>query len=1117
MTPPRHRHKGKSTKQVASRGVGHSKNKVKAHKAYHMRMPRSLWLVPLFFLIGFGGVFGFFAGEEIRTSKLQSQHLSEMTRGISFEMKQGLNPDHYIPTAGPYNQRLGYSYIPFFIKALESDNYNVSAQMRASTAYHKLVQDGIYPIFRPKVEAGLFLKDRADQTLYQASFPSHVFASFEVIPKVLVDTLLFIEDRDLLRDGPETRNPAIEWDRFLYAAVGQGVKVFAPNLNLGGGSTLATQIEKFRFSPGGQTNGVMEKLRQIASASLRVYMDGPDTRAARRRIVLEYLNSTPLSARQNFGEINSLGDGMWAWFGRDIAEITTALNLPETDDESLRLKATVYREVLGLVLAQRRPTYYLLTDRTALDDLTDQTLENLAKSGVISHRLRDATRASVFRFLPEPPAPPQQSFLEQKATNALRTHLLKILGLRNLYELDRLDLTAKSTLDQETQKGLTTFLKKMSDPAHVEAIGLYGFRLLKKENDVSKINWSVLIYEKGEDGNRLRVQADNIDAPLDMNEGGKLDLGSTAKLRTLVTYLEIVGELYRRYAGLSVEDLKALTQEAPDVLTSWATTWLADHPDASLDEMLQAGMDRKYSGSPYETFFTGGGAHTFVNFDKAEDSRNMDLREALRDSVNLVFVRLMRDIVNYTIAQGQQTKQELLSDPDHPARKAYLERYADKEGTTFLNKYITEYANLKRDQIMDRVAKRAHKGATSLAILFRSIDPKATVGEFLGFMKKYAVGTQDKEKLKKLYIEYPPDRYNLADRGYITGINPMELWLVAYKLANPEASRNSILAVSKPVRIESYAWLFHANKKGAQDTRIRILLELDAFARIQQRWARLGYPFEKLVPSFATSIGSSADRPGALAELVGILLNDGVRKPMLRFENLHFAQGTPYETIMSPSGNKAERVLDPAIARVARAAMTEVVESGTARRLKGSYVDEDGNPLVIGGKTGTGDHRYDEYGAGHRLISSRVVNRTGTIMFFIGDKFFGTVTAHVAGEEAGDFKFTSALSAQTLKSLAPVLQPLIAKPKPKVETPPAPQAPTPEGLLPEGAQQQQQQPLLQTPMPADTGPQEAPKAEEMLPATATPAEVKKPKPKVVKPKPAAPESSHDLMMDVLPQ
>jgi len=1017
-----------------------------------MRKPRALWLLPIVLLLGFTSVVGFFALEEMRTSALQADIFSHIASQVRFEIRNGANPDMQVPSVGPYNQRLGYSYLPFFTKALEADGYAIAQQIRASRRYLLLLENGLYPIYRAKTVAGLKLFESNGSFLYSASYPSRVFTDFKSIPPLLVDTLLFIENRELMKSGPATHNPVIEWDRFFYAAAGQVIQVFAPGIKTGGGSTLATQIEKFRQSPNGQTGGIADKLRQIISASLRVYMDGPDTRGARERIVLDYLNSTPLSARPGFGEVNSIGDGLWAWFGHDLNQASAALNLPETTDESLHKKAFYYREVLGLILAQRRPTAYLITERNALDNLTDSTLDRLSDAGVISESLRKATKAARFKFLPDPPPMPQESFIDQKATNALRTHLLTMLGLRNLYELDRIDLSASSTLDQVTQKKVLEFLKKMGDPEFLKTIGLFGFRLLKPENDPAKIKWSVVLFERGDDGNRLRIQADNIDGPFDMNEGVKLDLGSTAKLRTLVTYLEIMGELYRRYAGLSDEDLKALAEEAPDVLTSWATTWLADNPDASLDDMLDAAMDRKYSANPGETFFTGGGAHTFVNFEKEDNGRIMPVREALRNSVNLVFIRMMRDIVNYTIGQGQQTKEELLGDPDNPARRDYLERFADNEGTIFLNRYINDYINLTPDEALEKAAHRTHKGATARTILFRSLRPKASYAEFVAFMNKHMLTKLDEARLHKLWREYPAERYNLSDRGYISGLNPLELWLITYLQSNPNASRRTILATSRPIRIESYAWLFRQSMKGAQNTRIRILLEADAFTRIRKRWARLGYPFDRLVPSYATAIGSSADKPGALAELVGIFLNNGVKKPTLRFEELRFAQDTPYETVMKPAGNKSIQVLDPAIARVVRAGMMDVVENGTARRLRGAYIGTNGNPLPIGGKTGTGDHRYDEFAAGGRLISSRVVNRTGTIVFFIGDKFFGTVTAHVAGEEAAAYKFTSALSAQMLKSLAPVLQPLIApgaperpigkEPNPKAgrgQPPPAPE------------------------------------------------------------------------------
>lgn len=985
------------------------------------------WIIPVLLITGLLTVVAVVARDEMRTSKIQAEWLSWYASHITYSPQPSANTNIRYPSFGPYNQRLGYSYMPYFIKALQANDYDIAEQMRTSPTYNYFMDRGLYPIYHPKTIAGLSLYDRDGQKLYTASYPNHVFADFNSIPPLLVSTLLFIENRELLKDGPVTRNPVIEWDRLFYAMFGHFAHKFVPGLNAGGGSTLATQIEKFRFSPNGQTASEADKMRQIASASLRVYLDGSDTRKAREKIVLDYLNSTPLSARPGFGEVNSIGDGLWAWFGIDLNDAATVLNLSEKDPDSLRAKAKVYRAALGLILAQRRPSYYLSQNHAALDDLTDSTLDRLAAANIISPALRQATHESTFKFLPEVPQAPQPPFIEQKAVNALRSHLMSMLGLKKLYEVDRLDVAARSTLDQTAQQKTVEFLRKMGDPEFLKSIGLYGFRLLDPTNDPKKIKWSVVLYERTSDSNKLRLQADNIDEPFDMNEGMKLDLGSTAKLRTLVSYLEIIDELHRRYAGLSTDDLHDMAEDAPDVLTEWAINWLLAHGNASLDDMLHAAMDRTYSGNPHEVFFTGSGDHTFANFEHEEDFKNMNLHEAFRDSVNLVFVRLMRDIVNYTIAQGPQTKEELLDDPDEPARQSYLERFADEEGSQFLNRFIAAYADLAPEAAIEKLLTHAHKGATARTVIFRSLYPTATFTDYVSFMFRHPVSERLLEpRLQQLFSNYAPDKYNLSDRSYIAGVNPMELWLVGYLQTNPHPSRRVLMQVSQPMRIESYAWLFNPHLKRAQDTRIRIILEEDAFARLHKRWARLGYPFDRLVPSLATAIGSSADRPGALAELVGILLNDGIKLPTVRFESMLFGEGTPFQTLLRYDGaDKKEVLLDPAIARVMKDVMSEVVENGTARRVKGTYKDAAGKVLPVGGKTGTGDQRYDEFAPGGKMISSRVVNRTGTFAFYIGDHFFGTITAHVAGEEAANYKFTSALSAQMLKSLAPIFTPLI--------------------------------------------------------------------------------------------
>ncbi len=65
--------------------------------------------------------------------------------------------------------------------------------------------------------------------------------------------------------------------------------------------------------------------------------------------------------------------------------------------------------------------------------------------------------------------------------------------------------------------------------------------------------------------------------------------------------------------------------------------------------------------------------------------------------------------------------------------------------------------------------------------------------------------------------------------------------------------------------------------------------------------------------------------------------------------------------------------------------------------VSGVYRTPDDKVLPIGGNTGTGDSRYDRFGRGGRLISRRVVERTATFMFYLGNRFYGTITAYVPG------------------------------------------------------------------------------------------------------------------------
>lgn len=969
---------------------------------------------------------GFGVAAEIRTSWLQSELLSAFGRQLSFTVESGPSANVRFPTGGPYDRRLGYATLPGFIERLRERGFSIEAQARLSDRHRQLIDLGGFPIFHEKTQAGLTLLDHRGAPAFASRLPERVYRDFEAIPPLVVASLLFIENRELLDPTTPRRNPAVEWDRLAALVPDVLLRLGDPGHKVAGGSTLATQMEKYRHAPYGRTEDAGGKLRQMVTASIRAYQNGPDTTAVRRRIVVDYLNSTPLSARARFGEVNGLGDGLWVWFGTDFELANRMLRAPATSPEERALKGRIYKQTLALLLAQRRPSYYLLAGREALARLTDSYLRLLAAGGVVDPELARAALAAKLEFRPEPPAPVPLAYADHKAAAAIRAELLGLLGLSDLYRLDRLDLAVETTIDLPSQQRIAELLGRLDDPELARELGLYGHRLLDAGTSGEPLIFSLTVLERGEGVNYVRVQADNLDQPFDLNQGAKLDLGSTAKLRTLITYLEIIAELHERFASVPPAELKAIAANAGDPLTTWVADQLAGSAGMGLPALLEAAMARRYSASPWQGFFTGGGLHRFENFDADDNGRVMSVAEAFRDSVNLVFVRLMRDIVSYRIHTDFPWAEEMLADPVHPRRRDYLVRFADREGRAFVNRFYDEFAGLDPDAALDRLARQVGPRPLRLAVVFRSVRPAADRAAFAAFLRAYLPDQVLTEReLDRLYENYAIDRFSLNDRAYLARTHPLKLWLVSHLQTHPGASRAEVLAASEVERQTSYAWLFKTSRKRAQDKRIRILLEEDAFVGIHAAWRRLGYPFEQLVPSLATAIGSSADRPEALAELIGIILNDGIWQPTVRIERLRFAEGTPYETVLVREPEAPRQVLAPEIAAVVQRALSDVVEQGTARRLSGAFRTRDGAPLPVGAKTCTGDHRRKAFARGGRLIGSQVISRTATVAFFIGDRLFGNLTVYAPGPVAAGFRFTSSLSAQLLKAMAPALQPLI--------------------------------------------------------------------------------------------
>src|SRR5262249_13454459 len=149
---------------------------------------------------------------------------------------------------------------------------------------------------------------------------------------------------------------------------------------------------------------------------------------------------------------------------------------------------------------------------------------------------------------------------------------------------------------------------------------------------------------------------------------------------------------------LQPKDAKQLTDMArdkrTDPITAWAADTLVKQPHIDLDAFLQLALDRKYSASPGEAFFTGSGLHTFANFDKDDNGRILPVRGGLRRSVNLAFIRLMRDLVRYHRAGLDYDAEALLKDPKYPDRQRRLAEIGDDEARQVLFKTYRHYSGM---------------------------------------------------------------------------------------------------------------------------------------------------------------------------------------------------------------------------------------------------------------------------------------------------------------------------------------------------------------------------------------------------------------------------------------
>jgi len=139
-----------------------------------------------------------------------------------------------------------------------------------------------------------------------------------------------------------------------------------------------------------------------------------------------------------------MAEGLRVWYGADFNQVNQDLTSTATDAKSLAQKGLALREVLSLMIAQRRPSHYLARGRDELAQLTDSHIRLLALNNVITPALTDAALASHVTYRDWTLAPTMQPNETNKGISVARNRL-SVLLKRPLYDLDRLDLSATST------------------------------------------------------------------------------------------------------------------------------------------------------------------------------------------------------------------------------------------------------------------------------------------------------------------------------------------------------------------------------------------------------------------------------------------------------------------------------------------------------------------------------------------------------------------------------------------------------------------------------------------------------------------------------------------------
>ncbi len=248
---------------------------------------------------------------EARTSRLQARLFASFDTGLGFEVEPKPNPAMSFPDNSPYDTRLEVR------GACPSSSAGSTRAAFGSTARRAPHRGS-----RRSWPAASFPSTARRHRPASASWTARGASSLGPLSRsdlrelrgkspAVVSALLFIEDRQLLDESRPYLNPAINWGTArARRRRGRPRAVRQRRPGDRGEARWPRRSRSFGTRPKGARPRRGKSFARCCRQACARIEAARETLAARRLIVVDYLNSVPLAAAPDHGEVHGLDDGL---------------------------------------------------------------------------------------------------------------------------------------------------------------------------------------------------------------------------------------------------------------------------------------------------------------------------------------------------------------------------------------------------------------------------------------------------------------------------------------------------------------------------------------------------------------------------------------------------------------------------------------------------------------------------------------------------------------------------------------------------------------------------------------------------------------------------------------